>query len=137
MILVEISPGEYFDRLSILRIKSRRITDGVKLAHVNAELSRLTESGGATPSDATTDGFARELEEVNERLWQVEDDLRDCERRRRFDHDFVELARSVYVLNDRRAALKRAINVHLGSPLVEEKSYASYGQPACSRVRAA
>jgi uncharacterized protein DUF6165 len=137
MIFVEISPGEYFDRLTILRIKSRRITDGAKLAHVNAELSQLTESGRATSSDASTDGLARELEQVNERLWQVEDDLRDCERRRQFDDGFVELARSVYVLNDRRAALKRAINVHLGSALVEEKSYASYGEVAPSHVRAA
>jgi tetratricopeptide (TPR) repeat protein len=126
-IRVEIAPGELIDKITILQIKSERIADPAKLANVRRELAELTEvcDREVAPSAELT-GLAAELKEVNEALWRIEDDIRDCERRRDFGPAFVELARSVYRENDRRAALKRRINDLLGSRIVEEKSYRPY-----------
>lgn len=126
-ILVEIAPGELIDKLTILEIKSQRIADPDKLRNVHRELVALDEvltRSIATSTELTrlTDG----LRTVNASLWNVEDELRDCERRREFGPRFVELARSVYRNNDERAALKRRINDLLGARFVEEKSYARY-----------
>jgi hypothetical protein len=125
-ILVPISPGELLDKITILRIKVARIQDAAKLANVRLELSLLektwTEAGA--PQAVTAEEHA--LQAVNERLWDIEDRIRDKEAHQTFDRDFVELARSVYVCNDERAALKKRINVQLGSRLVEEKSYKQY-----------
>jgi len=121
---VEVPHGEVADRISILRLKVDRIADPAALAHVLDHLARLEAAwtdAGLPPLDGAP-GWP-ELCEVNARLWDVEDALRACERAGRFDEEFVALARSVYRLNDRRAALKRALDVALGSPLVEEKSY--------------
>jgi hypothetical protein len=124
---VEVSLGEVVDKASILEIKSRRIHDPAKLVNVRAELESLhadwAEAG--YPPMASLDDWAA-LMEVNERLWVVEDDLRDLERAQDFGDRFVALARSVYRINDERAAVKRRINVKLGSRLLEEKSYADY-----------
>lgn len=125
---VEMSLGDVVDRVTILLIKAERFTDPAKLANVGNELEALRSAWaeeGQPPMEGLADWTA--LRAVNEQLWDVEDRLREHERRRDFGADFVALARSVYHLNDRRAARKRAINTALGSRLVEEKSYADYG----------
>ncbi|HJT78306.1 MAG TPA: DUF6165 family protein [Gemmataceae bacterium] len=128
-LLVEVAAGDLLDRLTILEIKSERIRNPAKLRHVRAELEALAEPRrtlGESPELAT---LKVQLREVNERLWDVEDELRLCEQRQDFGSRFIELARSVYRSNDRRAALKRAVNELLHSPLVEEKSYADPADP--------
>jgi len=126
-ILVPISPGELLDKITILRIKVAHIQDTAKLANVKLELSLLEqtwrEAGGATSAVAQEE---RALQDVNERLWDIEDRIRDKEAKQSFDRDFIELARAVYVCNDERAAIKKRINLALGSRLVEEKSYKQY-----------
>jgi hypothetical protein len=126
-IKVPLSPGELLDKITILRIKSKRMTDPKKLANVRLELEALEETWSASAyakGDIESDIGA--LLGVNERLWAIEDDIRDKERAQAFDADFIRLARAVYFENDERAAIKRRINVKLGSGLVEEKSYAEY-----------
>jgi hypothetical protein len=126
-ILVPLSPGELLDKITILRIKTTRMTDAAKLRNVQAELDLLTatwrESGCAAHGLADDE---RALQAVNERLWDIEDRIREKESAQRFDQEFIELARSVYLSNDERAAIKRKINLRLGSRLVEEKSYSPY-----------
>jgi len=126
-LLTPISPGELIDKLTILDIKSERISDAVKLANVERERELLE----AAWRDSGLDNEAvRELraalKAVNEKLWVIEDDIRDEERAGRFGERFIELARSVYITNDERAMLKKAINQALGSEIVEEKSYSDY-----------
>jgi hypothetical protein len=125
-ILVPISPGELLDKITILRIKCDRIGDAAKLANVRLELSRLEQSRAALPADKDLGAEERELERVNAELWDIEDRIREHEARRRFDAGFIELARSVYLRNDERAAIKRRINLKLDSALIEEKSYRPY-----------
>ena len=126
-ITVEIAPGELIDKITILDIKLARIKDAAKLANVRAEWETLTRArDAALPPSAELDAQTAALRRANETLWDVEDDIRDCERRRDFGPRFVELARAVYVTNDERARIKRRINEILGSRLVEEKSYAAY-----------
>jgi hypothetical protein len=126
-ILVPISPGELLDKITILRIKSARMTDAAKLANVRAELAELEKTWqGAVGTQADVSDDERALQAVNERLWVIEDDIREKERAQAFDARFIELARSVYIENDERAAIKKRINVKLGSRIVEEKSYKPY-----------
>lgn len=126
---VQTSPGEFLDKLTILEIKSERIADPAKLANVRRELELLRATWAASPLAARdVAGPLAELKRVNEALWDIEDRIRRKEAERRFDEDFIELARSVYRTNDRRAAIKRELNVLLGSDLVEEKSYTDYGR---------
>jgi len=126
-ILVPISPGELLDKITILRIKCVRITDAAKLANVRLELSRLERSWEAwVPSATDLAAEEAELAHVNAALWDIEDQIRDHESEQRFDAGFIELARSVYLRNDERAAIKRRINLKLASELVEEKSYRPY-----------
>ncbi len=125
---IEMAPGELIDKITILEIKTERIGDAAKLANVRTELDVLNRTrDGALPASGELDKLTAELRAVNATLWEVEDRIRECERERDFGGRFVELARSVYRHNDRRAALKRRINELLGSRLVEEKSYAPYG----------
>ena len=124
---VPISPGELIDKITILEIKSQRMSDAAKLHNVRTELALLSATWQASPFSKTD--ISAEwtgLREVNARLWDIEDDIRDEERGGRFGERFIELARAVYVTNDERAAIKRRINTRLGSALVEEKSYADY-----------
>ena len=126
-IKVPVSPGELLDKITILRIKSARMRDASKLANVRTELEALERLWNTSPYaavDVASDVSA--LLAVNERLWTIEDDIRDKERAQTFDAEFVRLARSVYIENDERAAIKRRLNVQLGSSLIEEKSYAEY-----------
>lgn len=126
-ILVPISPGELIDKITILQIKSERITDAAKVANVRHELNLLHDTWRASAySTADIDMHWVRLRQINEKLWDVEDRLRDKERQRSFDQEFIELARAVYFTNDERAAVKREINTQLGSKIVEEKSYAQY-----------
>jgi hypothetical protein len=126
-IRVEIAPGELIDKITILEIKRERIQDAAKLRNVGVELEVLTKARDtAIPSSEPLNELTTELKTVNEALWQIEDDIRDCERRGDFGPRFIELARSVYRQNDRRAAIKRQINELLGSVIVEEKSYRAY-----------
>jgi tetratricopeptide (TPR) repeat protein len=124
-IFAPCSIGELIDRISILRIKTRRIGDPEKLGNVGRELELLeTQAKGEGLVGSAIDSLADELAAVNARLWDIEDSIRICERRRDFGPRFIALARSVYTNNDERAAIKRAINALFDSALVEEKSYA-------------
>ncbi len=124
---VEVSAGELVDKITILEIKAERIADPDKLANVHRELRSLTATRReALPRSQELDDLTAELRRINERLWEIENDIRDCERKSNFGERFVELARAVYRTNDRRAAAKRGINELLGSELVEEKDYADY-----------
>ena len=126
-IQVPISPGELLDKITILEIKSERMTDEEKIANVRRELALLNETWSASvTTDGTVQRIHNELKEINEALWEIEDDIRDKERVREFDDRFVELARSVYFTNDKRAAAKKELNTYLGSEIVEEKSYQDY-----------
>lgn len=126
-ILAPIAPGELIDKITILRIKSERISDEAKLANVRIELDVLNKTRAeAVEESAKLTELDAALQAVNEELWEIEDDIRDCERNDDFSDTFIQLARAVYVTNDKRAALKKEINLLLGSDIVEEKSYAEY-----------
>jgi hypothetical protein len=128
LISTPVSFGELIDKITILEIKSERMTDPAKLANVRTELELLTKTWRAAPASATDiEDLWAKLKAVNERLWVIEDDIRVKEKRQEFDAEFIRLARSVYFENDERARLKKDINLRLGSSLVEEKSYQDYG----------
>lgn len=126
MIEVPVSWGELIDKITILEIKSERIEDAAKRANVDRELSLLRERLATAPERDEVHRLTGELKAVNLELWVIEDDIRDCERAADFGDRFVVLARAVYHTNDKRAALKRALNEALGSAIVEEKSYRPY-----------
>ena len=127
LIQTPVSYGELIDKITILEIKSRRMTDDAKLANVRNELDLLKATWANDAASRTDIGAERaSLLAVNELLWDIEDRIRLKERAQAFDHEFIELARAVYFRNDERAAFKRAINLKLGSQLVEEKSYQNY-----------
>lgn len=126
-ILIPISPGELLDKITILRIKAQRINDTEKLSNVQKELKMLDAIWSKSVSiDEIIKQLTDELTAINEELWDIEDDIREEERHKRFGDRFIELARSVYVTNDKRANAKKKINLHLGSDIVEEKSYQDY-----------
>ncbi len=126
-IQVPISPGELLDKITILQIKSERIDDAAKLANVNRELGMLTRVWQqSVEADDEIEALTARLKSINEKLWEIEDDIRDEERNRRFGERFIELARAVYVTNDERADAKKQVNLHLNSSIVEEKSYQDY-----------
>lgn len=123
----EVSIGEFLDKMTILQIKSERIEDPAKLENIRRELGILTKTWEESPfslSDVASE--VAELKKINEKLWVIEDDIRLKEAQSEFDEKFIELARSVYFTNDDRSAVKRAINMKLGSEIIEEKSYADY-----------
>jgi hypothetical protein len=126
-IQVPISPGELLDKITILRIKAARMSDPAKVANVKHELSLLEKTWEESGATAVNLGTAEaELTTVNEKLWVIEDEIRDEERAKRFTEKFIELARAVYFTNDERAAIKKRVNTLLGSTIVEEKSYKQY-----------
>ncbi|MEX1108449.1 MAG: hypothetical protein WEC00_06015 [Dongiaceae bacterium] len=126
-IRVPLSVGELIDKLTILDIKAERIADPGKRANVVREQILLRETvKQSVPPSAELDRLTADLKSVNEALWVIEDEIRDLERARDFGARFVELARAVYITNDRRAALKKDINLLVGSDIVEEKSYKPY-----------
>lgn len=130
---VPVSVGELLDKIAILEIKAERIHDASKRANVLRELTILREIWEASPLAALDLGELRQaLRAVNERLWDIEDAIRDKERQGDFGAEFVALARSVYLHNDERARIKREINLRTGSALVEEKSYREYRRDGAS-----
>lgn len=126
-ILIPISPGELLDKITILEIKSERIDAVEKKSHVNNELALLnTVWYDSVAEDAELKLLREELKSINESLWVIEDDIREEERNKSFGDRFIELARNVYVTNDKRADVKKRVNLHLNSEIVEEKSYKDY-----------
>jgi hypothetical protein len=124
---VPVSAGELVDKVTILEIKAERISDPAKLANVRRELAGLSEV--LRPMLAAKPALQQikaALHAINVELWQIEDEIRGCERNKDFGARFVELARGVYRTNDKRAAAKREVDKLLGSEIVEEKSYAVY-----------
>lgn len=122
---VPVSIGELIDKITILKIKQRRITDSSKLENVQKELNALLDTCRDAGIKTSTD-LSQQLELINEKLWDIEDNIRNKERRKEFDQEFIELARAVYITNDRRFELKAAINDSFGSKFREEKSYEKY-----------
>jgi hypothetical protein len=120
---IEVSTGEVADKISILVIKNEKITDEAKLANVQKELSFLIEN---FPAEILIDKLYKDLCGTNLLLWHIEDSIREKERLGEFDEDFIRMAREVYITNDKRAALKKEINIKYGSDIVEEKSYNPY-----------
>jgi hypothetical protein len=126
-VLVPVSPAELLDKITILEIKSERMSDPDKLANVRRELALLAETWARSArEDETVLALRAQLKSVNESLWEIEDDIRDKERSGEFDERFIQLARNVYFTNDRRSSIKQELNRHLGSKIVEEKSYQAY-----------
>jgi hypothetical protein len=127
VIKVPVSFGEVLDKITILEIKSERIADAEKVRNVRLELDELTATWNEAVQDqAAIADLRKQLKAVNEELWEIEDDIRDQEAAQDFGPRFIELARAVYVTNDKRAAIKKEVNLALGSRFVEEKSYQDY-----------
>ena len=126
LISTPISLGELVDKISILMIKKKNISDSIKLQHVNKELEFLQKTLKKYISEDEINDFLLKLVNINSKLWVIEDDIRECERKKLFDQTFIDLARSVYFTNDERAKVKNEINKNFGSELVEVKSYEEY-----------
>ena len=126
LINTPISLGELVDKISILMIKKKNISDSIKLEHVAKELEFLQKTLKEYISEDKINKFIEELVNINSKLWKIEDDIRECERNKLFDQTFIDLARSVYFTNDERAKVKNDINKTFGSELVEVKSYEEY-----------
>lgn len=122
-ILIPVSLGELYDKISILKIKLEKIKDKNKLDHINKELSQLSEIANSYPID---EKLILELKKVNKSLWGIEDNIRIKEKRKQFDEIFIKLAQAVYLINDKRSQIKREINEKYGSDIVEVKSYEDY-----------
>ncbi len=130
-LLIPVAPGELIDKITILEIKAAHFTDRDKRANVTHELKLLREAlAQAVPPRDDLARLTTKLRTINETLWTIEDDIRDCEADQNFGPKFIDLARAVYRTNDKRAAVKREINLLLGSDSVEEKSYHSYKSPS-------
>ena len=126
LINTPISLGELVDKISILIIKQKNITDETKLDHVKKELDFLQKTLMNYVQQEEINNYLENLININSKLWNIEDDIRECERKKLFDQTFIELARSVYFTNDERAKVKNDINKTFGSELVEVKSYEEY-----------
>ena len=121
-----ISLGELIDKISILMIKQKNINDSNKLAHVNKELDFLNNTLIKYVKKKEINKYLENLININSKLWKIEDDIRECERKKEFNDKFIELARGVYIINDERAKIKKNINQDFGSELEEVKSYKKY-----------
>jgi len=122
-----IAFGDLIDKITILEIKSERLEDPIKLENVHTELKMLQEIVAAQGlATATVLELKQQLKTVNAEIWDLEDQVRECERQSSFDAEFIRIARAIYHTNDKRAAVKREINTEVGSVIVEEKSYAAY-----------
>jgi|TARA_B100001094_G_scaffold20255_1_gene17190 hypothetical protein len=124
MVSIEVSVGELFDKITILKIKQKKLTDKEQLANVNKELEYLEDK--AFTNDPEVNVLVEQLQEINEQLWDIENGKRKCEADKSFGSKFVELARDVYIKNDDRATIKKLINVITKSSIVEEKDYTRY-----------
>lgn len=126
MIEIPVSNGELIDKITILTIKSIRINDKAKLKNISLELDKLIVIAEKSLSDYDIENKIALLQKVNEDIWDIEDKIRECEKKSLFDEEFIQLARSVYINNDRRASIKKEIDVLTNSTITEEKSYAKY-----------
>ena len=126
LISTPISLGELIDKISILNIKEKNIKDEKKLILLREELDLLNETLDEHIERTKIQNYLDSLVEINSKLWVIEDDIRDCERNKQFDQKFIELARSVYLTNDKRSEIKLKINQEFGSKIVEVKSYEKY-----------
>lgn len=120
---IDVSVGEFVDKISILQIKNIKILDQDKIKNIQRELVELLE---IVPEEIINDALYFELSKINIRLWHIEDDIREKERLSEFDDEFIQLARDVYITNDLRAKIKKQINIKYGSDIIEEKSYNQY-----------
>ena len=121
-----ISLGELIDKISILRIKKKKIDDKNKIIFINQELQLLEETLTNSFKDEKIKDYLDKLIKINSKLWKIEDDIRDCERNKQFDQKFIDLARAVYFTNDQRSRIKLEINNHFDSNIVEVKFYKKY-----------
>tara|TARA_B100001179_G_scaffold214073_1_gene183163 strand:- start:236 stop:619 length:384 start_codon:yes stop_codon:yes gene_type:complete len=121
-----ISLGELIDKISILVIKEKKITDEKKNNLIREELTLLKKTLNEAANNNSINNYLNQLIDVNSTLWKIEDEIRDCEKNKKFNQKFIELARSVYITNDRRAEIKLEINNKFGSKIVELKSYTKY-----------
>ena len=121
-----ISLGELIDKISILVIKEKKIKDEKKNNLIREELTLLRKNLNEAANNHSINNYLNQLIDVNSTLWKIEDEIRDCEKNKKFDQKFIELARSVYITNDRRAEIKLEINNKFGSKIVEVKSYTKY-----------
>ena len=121
-----ISLGELIDKISILVIKEKKITDEKKNNLIHEELTLLNKTLNEIINNNAINNYLKQLIDVNSTLWKIEDEIRDCEKNKKFDQKFIELARSVYITNDKRAEIKLEINNKFGSKIVEVKSYKKY-----------
>ena len=124
MVSIEVSVGELFDKITILKIKQKKLTNQDQLANVNKELEYLEDK--AFTNDPEVNVLVEQLQEINEQLWDIENGKRKCEADKSFGSKFIELARDVYIKNDDRATIKKLINVITKSSIVEEKDYTRY-----------
>ena len=122
-VLAPCSIGEIFDKITILEIKEKKIRDQKKLSNIKKELHLLKDLVNNINAQVKLVNTVNELRLVNEQLWVIEDELRILEKSEQFDEKFIQLARSVYITNDKRSAIKKQINVLTGSMIIEEKSY--------------
>ena len=126
IIKIPVSLGELIDKISILIIKEKNITDKKQQSKISKELLLLNKTLNNTIDDKNIINYLNQLVEINGKLWKIEDNIRDCERNKKFDKTFIDLARSVYVTNDKRSEIKNEINKKFGSTIVEVKSYKKY-----------
>ena len=126
LINTPVSLGELLDKISILIIKEKNIDDTQKQYHIKKELDSLNKTLEDSISQSKVKEYIEKLIEINSKLWLIEDDIRDCERKKKFDQQFIDLARAIYITNDRRSEIKLEINKKFGSELVEVKSYEKY-----------
>jgi len=126
LVNISVSLGELVDKISILMIKQKNIKETSKLKNVNKELETLNNTLKKYIKEQELDNYLNTLLDINTKLWNIEDDIRKCERLKKFDQKFIDLARSVYFTNDERAKIKNDINKTFGSELVEVKSYDKY-----------
>ena len=126
LINTPVSLGELLDKISILIIKEKNIVDTQKQYHIKNELEVLNKTLENSISRSQVKEYIEKLIEINSELWFIEDDIRDCEKKKQFDQKFIDLARSIYIKNDKRSEIKLEINKKFGSKLVEVKSYEKY-----------
>ena len=127
-VTIKTSYGELVDKITILEIKNKRIDDQDKLNNIQTEMKELNTAWQQIEDRERVEEEKAELKNINEALWEIEDAIREKELNHEFDKGFIELARSVYITNDQRAAIKKQINKKLGSEFMEEKSYKEYGR---------
>lgn len=125
-IKIPVSAGELVDKITILKIKKKNVIDQSKKVNIDRELDFLTDIYNEINNEKKLDSFLNKLLEVNQKLWEIEDEIRVLERKKQFDEDFILLARSVYIENDKRFEIKNEINNFLGSAIKEEKLYEDY-----------